>query len=809
MSDYLDPNNEELLRDFFEEAQLQIDLMEQNILVLENDPSDQDSVDELFRAAHTLKGGAATVRMDELAGFTHLVEDILDEVRRGSFRLTPTSIDIILTAIDVIKLMLEARTEGRILEDTNDVQLVKESLKTLIVPESAATASSEPESKIQEVSASAESKASVLDDIMSDYEFNELFDNSGPDEKVYRVKVYFEEDTLMNTVGGIQVFSILKNIGIVLKTTPDFEILNEDIYHPHVFYYLSTHETVDTISKKVTISDVTTDSQIFELNRNMIEELAHDPDIEHFQDYAPMPSLAEEVAESSDVSPLSQNEVDLLLASSVSAPVQETLPPTSKFSTPAVVKKSNSKKDISSILRVDSRKIDQLLNMVSESVINKSTINKVAVDLAAHYTSYQSLIVNLENNLRSLIDSIPEIIRQASSGLTTREILDQYRKLGISYLEETSQFETTLKKTVFDMRNVAQKMSINTANMQEGIMKIRMVPISNIFSRFPRLVRDLSHSLSKNVDLKLEGEDTELDKSVIEDLLDPLIHCVRNSIDHGIETPEIRKQNGKNETGTVTLRASNEGSMILIEITDDGKGINSEAVYNKAVAKGLISKDAKLSETEIFELIYAPGFSTSSEISSVSGRGVGMDVVKTQIEKLKGNIVISSAKGAGTKISIRLPLTLAIIRGLLVRVGEECYSIPVSSVIDSHRIMPEDVKILDNYEMFNVRDELIFLSRLSRIFNIDDTSKQVHKYVVIVGSAERKMGLVVDQLIGEEDVVIKPLKDDFSNSYGIAGATILGDGKVSLIVDVTQLLDYGVGKVQDINPQNQARIGKS
>lgn len=783
MSDYLDPNNAELLRDFFEEAQLQIDLMEQNVLVLENDPSDKESVDELFRAAHTLKGGAATVQMEELAQFTHVVEDVLDEVRSDNIEMNATVVDIILPAIDVIKLMLAARTEGSIYDDESSIAEAQNKLKNLLSGNIEDLAPQSQTSQTKNISAAEEAKPfSVADEFSSEYEFLELFENAGAGNPVYRVRVDFDESALMNTVGGIQVYSILKNIGVILKTIPDFEALNEDVFHPSASYFITTAESVDYIRKRVTITDVTTGNDILELNEHMAGGMSQ-ASASTSEVVAPVVNPTPQASENFDADVLGTQIQDIATSDS-----------TTISSSANKAKKIVAKKDVgSSILRVDSRKIDNLLNMVSEAVINKSTINKVMIDLGAVQTDFTTVEKTIEYDMRNMIESIPDLARSLSEGKDYREIVNDFQERLSKIVSGYSQFSSKLKKSVTDLKNASQKLSINTGNLQEGIMKIRMVPISSIFSRFPRLIRDLSHSLGKQIDLVMEGEDTELDKSVIEDLLDPLIHIVRNSVDHGIELPNERTAKGKNASGTVKLRASNEGSMILIEISDDGAGIDTSKVLKKAVEKGLIPNENALNtESEIFDLLYEPGFSTASQITNVSGRGVGMDVVKTQIEKLKGNIVMSSTMGQGTKTSIRLPLTLAIIQGLLVQVGSEVYSIPATSVIDSHRINKSDIKFVDSYEVFNVRDEVIFLVRLDQLFQIENSNNNAeHSYVVIVGSEERKIGLVVDRLLGEEDVVIKPLRDDFSNTPGIAGATILGDGKVSLIIDVTQLLDMG------------------
>ena len=276
-------------------------------------------------------------------------------------------------------------------------------------------------------------------------------------------------------------------------------------------------------------------------------------------------------------------------------------------------------------------------------------------------------------------------------------------------------------------------------------------------------MRDLSKNLSKKVNLVIEGEETELDKSVIEDLLDPLMHAVRNALDHGIEKAEERRALGKPEEGTVVLKASNEGNMILIDISDDGKGIDVDAVRKKAVERGLIHPNKALTELESFNLIFEPGFSTAASVTNISGRGVGLDVVKRQIEKLNGTVTVSSQRGKGTRFTIKLPLTLAIIQGLLVRVGREIYSIPITSVIESHRIRPSEIKMIDNYEVFNVRNDVVSLLRLNRLFRIQTNEQNDYCFVVIVGTNEKRVGLMVDSLIGEEDVVIKPLHDQFTN----------------------------------------------
>jgi two-component system chemotaxis sensor kinase CheA len=336
-----------------------------------------------------------------------------------------------------------------------------------------------------------------------------------------------------------------------------------------------------------------------------------------------------------------------------------------------------------------------------------------------------------------------------------------------------------------------------------------MVQIKQIFTRFPRLVRDLSRDLRKEIELVIEGEDTEIDKAMIDDLIDPLIHIVRNSIDHGFETPEEREKAGKKNPATLKLSALNEGNLISISIIDDGKGINVEKVKKKAIERGLITSDKSLRDQDAFNLIFEPGFSTADKVTSVSGRGVGLDVVKKNIEKLSGSIRVNSEPGKGTSFSIKLPLTLAIIQGLMIKVQEEIYALPISSVLESIRIKPENIKMIDNYEVINVRDDVLSLLRLNRLFKIEDNEEAEFFFVVIVGAGDKKIGLLVDSLIGEEDIVIKPLKDKYTSTPGIAGATILGDGTVSLILDVSQLIDLGLKEGIETNQKKRSKKNNS
>jgi two-component system chemotaxis sensor kinase CheA len=789
MSDYLDPNNEELLKDFFSEARMQVDTLEQNILVLESEGANPDAVDEIFRAAHTLKGGAATVEMMELSHFTHLVEDVLDAIRGKQITVNEDLVDTLLAAIDIIKAMLEKRMEGGVYGD--DTSAIEGRLFTLL-PDSApskknaakAKPAAAPPKPAPPPPAAAPSGAAPPVEVIGKDEINELIEAAGGARAVYRLSVKFDENSLMNTVGGIQVYAAIKSKGTILKTVPDFDALYGDTFFPVVDYYLASDESAEALKSYVILPDVSLDATVSDIKTLPGAATSGDGPAE-------APARAEEAAGGVSA-PAAKDEA---APKPSAAPAAKTGAAAKDAENAADAKKAG--KEAGAILRVDSKRIDDLLNLVSETVITKATFNQISNQFNDLTNELHGLENKYRERVKSLFDTLPSFLDDIHNGKSIKDIRkdisDEYSDIFTLF----DSYEASLKNNVVKFRSTSQNLGRITSELQEGVMRIRMVPISQIFSRFPRLVRDLSKTLSKKINLVIEGEETELDKSVIEDLLDPIMHSVRNSIDHGVESPAERKAAGKPEEGMVLLKAANEGNMIVIEIGDDGKGIDVEAVKAKAIERGLIHPNKVLTDVEAFNLIFEPGFSTAKTITAISGRGVGLDVVRRQIEKLNGTVTINSEKGKGTKFIIKLPLTLAIIQGLLVRVGTEIYSIPITSVIESLRIKPENIKMIDGNEVFNIRSDVLSLLRLNQLFGIKTEQSSDYNFIVIVGTAEKKMGFMVDSLIGEEDVVIKPLRDQYTNSPGIAGASILGDGSVSLIIDVGQLLELGLHKEKE------------
>ena len=785
MSDYLDSTNEELLKDYFSESEMMVDNLESNILAIENDPNNHDAIDEIFRAAHTLKGNSATVEFTEIAHFAHTMEDLLDEVRSDKIKVTEDIVDTLLTALDVIKAMLEERKNGSVYGES--VEEITNKIKSMIggggspAPKAAAPA---PQAAAPSAPAAASGAPTVA---LSEYELAELKQGCEAGQQLWSVAVTFDENNPMNSVGGIQVFAALKACGTVLKTIPDFDALYEDEFHKDVTYFVATTNTAEQLEDTAFLDDVTLSVDAKNLDNAVASDSASAPQAAAPVAEAPKPAESAPAPQAAAAAPAAE------------APKAETPKKPAAKAAPA-----SGHAQQSTILRVDSKRVDNLMNLVSETVITKASFNQSQQQFADMLIQFQTLDSSYKEKVRRMFEQLPQYLEEIQNGVAIKDIkaniTNEYGDISTFF----DAFENRFKDLNSKFHSSTQNLGRITGELQEGIMKIRMVPISQVFDRFPRVVRDLQKDLGKKVNLLLEGEDTELDKTVVDDLMDPIMHCVRNSVDHGIESPEERKNAGKDETGTVLLKAANEGNSIVIDIVDDGGGINVEKVKAKAISKGLIHPSKVLSDQEAAQLIFLPGFSTAEKITNVSGRGVGLDVVKTMIEKLNGTIQVTSEHGKGSKFSIRLPLTLAIIQGLLVRVGREVYSIPIASVIESVRVKKAEINTIDNHEVLNVRNEVISVLRLSRLFNIRTNEDGDYCFVVIVGSQDKKIGVMVDNLIGEEDVVIKPLRDQFTQSPGISGASILGDGSVSLIIDVTQLLELGVR--QEIQSRQEASI---
>ena len=656
---------------FFEESFEGLDVMEQLLLSLSDGDADSESINTIFRSAHSIKGGSATFGFASVAEFTHILESLLDEMRDGNRDVTTEAVDLLLQSVDCLRAMLSSLQD----DGECDAALAEElGAKFLALdgdePTEQTTSETEP-------SEAEESQGSGIWEIEFKPESHILHNGNEP------IRMFRE----LSMLGDCQVT-------IIESSIPEWENLDPEELHLHWLISLTADITKEDI---VEVFEWILDE--CELN---IKQQTSKTESEVVTEAKP------EVVEAKPES------------------VEATTPVELSKST-QVAKKSKPKKEVSraaSSIRVGIEKVDSLINLVGELVITQSMLSQIGTDF----------------NMEQL-----EVLRQ-----------------GLDQLEQ------------------------NTRELQESVMQIRMMPISFAFNRFPRMIRDLARQLDKKVELEISGESTELDKTVMEQIGDPLVHLVRNSMDHGIETPAERLAKGKPEHGTVKLDALHQGGNILIEITDDGQGINAAKVFAKAVEKGLISAQDNLPDQEIYKLLFEPGFSTADIVSDVSGRGVGMDVVKRNITVLGGSIDVFSEPDKGSVFSIRLPLTLAILDGQLIRVGEQIFVVPLMSVTESLQVDDNFIsRVGGEMDLYQLRDDYVPTIDVADEFGFERTNRNIDESLLVVVEGEnQKVGLIVDELMEQQQVVIKSLDVNYKAIQGVSGATILGDGRVALILDV-------------------------
>ena len=670
---------------FLEEAREHLQTLNRCVLDLEHEPGDLHILDEIFRSAHTIKGMSATMGYSAIAELTHEMENVLDLLRKGTLTAHTEIIDTLFQCVDRLEQLVEEVANGQ--TGGVDVTALSAKLAALAKGESLETAT--PVEKASPASVDTSSHAKMT---MNDTETEMVNTAISQGLKALELTIGLRQGTLLKSVRAYMVMKALDEMGEVIKTDPVVEDLEKDNFGQEFSVLLITDlpldKVRDTILSIAEIETVTATSCV----KTVTAEIELEPDKKTIA--ATNSSTAARASDS----------------------VHE-----SKSDSAAAKNKGRA------LVRVDAEKLDSLLNLVGELVINKTRLQQIG----------------LSNQLQELSEATEQMDRV-------------------------------------------------TTDLQGIVMKLRMVPVGNVFNRFPRMVRDLSHSLGKEINLIIQGEETEMDRTVIDEIGDPLVHLLRNSIDHGIEKPEERIAAGKNPVGEVRLIARHEGNNILLMVTDDGKGLKPEVIKQKALEKGLVTKtelDA-MEPNEILKLIFMAGFSTAETVTDVSGRGVGMDAVRTKIENLGGALELDSTPGQGTRVRIRLPLTLAIIQALLVQVHEETYAIPLGSIDSTINITPEDIRTIQQQEVILLRGQIIPLVRLGRSLGILDAAgfeDGQELYVVIVQSGDHKIGLLVDALVGQQEIVIKSLGKILTGIRQIAGATILGDGQVVLILDVNAL----------------------
>lgn len=695
---------------FFEESLEGLDNMESALMALDTDNIDAETINTIFRAAHSIKGGSATFGFSEVASFTHVLETLLDEVREGSRGLAPEHVDLLLRSVDAMRGMIETLQAGETI-DTSDSDELKVQFEAILSGEAPCEEVAEPLA------------ASVASSSLG-----------------WKIEFAPHPDMLRTGNEPIRMFRELAGLGDLnvqchTNKLPTFDALSPEECHLSWTLSLSGDVALDDIKEVFEWVEDEADISYHALSdssggvADYIENAIADGGID--QVVAP-PNGANEAM----VNDMLSEEVVAQAALVTSINERIAAPkPTSREAVAKSSPKAAPKPAAESSIRVGTDKIDQLINLVGELVITQSMLGQLGEGDSEDFT--QEKLLRLQE--------------------------------GLSQLEQ------------------------NTRELQESVMRIRMLPISFSFSRFPRMVRDLSQRLDKKINLILQGEQTELDKTVMEKIGDPLVHLVRNSVDHGIETPAVRKAAGKPETGVVTLNAYHQGGNVVIEIRDDGAGLNKARILEKAHENGLVNPSENLTDEQIYDLIFQPGFSTAKEVSDVSGRGVGMDVVRRNIQELNGSVDVKSQLGKGSTFTIRLPLTLAILDGQLVRVGDQNYIFPLVSIVESIQVGRSQInQLAGGSQVLRLRNEYIPIVYLHEIYAISADLHSIEEGLVVVVEFDGgKYGIVVDDLLAQQQVVIKSLETNYRRVEGVSGATILGDGTVALIVDIAGIVKMG------------------
>lgn len=685
---------------FLAEAQEHLESLNENLIKLEKNPKETSLINEIFRSAHTLKGMAATMGFEQIAELTHEMEDALTLFKEGKLSVTPDVIDVLLRCLDTLELMIKDISENN--QETRYSRSLIDELRALSKRSQldSTMTSTEDDNSANATLGSIE-QFDLNSMPLNDYDLALIKEAEKSGKTIYYIKIGIAPNTVMKSVRVFMVFKSLEEYGDIIKCHPSVQELEEENFEDSFeLLFLTQFEKEEIIQalEKISEINILTFQQInaMEFSLSSWNVNVNNNNNEENNKYKEENNKYNDSNKTIPVAPRSQN---------------------SNQSTAGLHLKT---------VRVDIERLDNLMNLVGELVINKTRLEQIG-----------------------LVHRIPELI----------EAIEQMGRL--------------------------------TTDLQSLVMKVRMVPIEQVFNRFPRMVRDLARELGKDVEFVIEGKETELDRTVIDEIGDPLVHLLRNALDHGIELPEDRVKVGKSATAHLRLTARHEGNSVIIEVEDDGRGIDIEKVKARAVEKGFITEKEKdyFDDSSILKLIFQPGFSTAEKVTDLSGRGVGLDVVKSKIESLNGNITIDTKLNVGTKVKINLPLTLAIIQALLVGIGDEKYAIPLNSIDETTFIQPEQIKTMQNQEVMILRGTVLPLIRLERILNVPQRALNNEElYVVVTRKGEQRIGLVVDSLVGQQEIVIKSLGKLLSGIKGIAGATILGNGEVALILDVTALL---------------------
>lgn len=683
---------------FLDESNEHLQTLSDQLIILEKEPDNSDTINEIFRAAHSLKGMAGTMGYKRMQNLTHDMENVFSEVRNGNMEVNSNLVDVLFQCLDALETYVDNIRETQD-EGTDDNEPIIKALNAFIASEGKGNAA--PAAKKEEAPAATASAAPADDKDMplADFEKNAVNEALKKNLHVYKIKVSVDENCILKAARAFLVFKNLEGHGDIIKSEPSVQDIEDEKFDFDFSIIVVTEEKYDNIIALIKNVSEIKDAAGQEITQPFPEEQTEE--------------AKEKKKETSAVS-------------------QTAKPAAAK---PAAKKPASTGKtsgSVSHTVRVDIEKLDVLMNLVSELIIAKNGLVS-----ASHVEGDEAAALN-------------------------QSFTEQ-----IEYLERV------------------------TTNLHESVMKVRMMPIESVFSRFPRMIRDLNKKLGKKMELYMSGEDTELDRTVIDEIGDPIMHLLRNSADHGLESAEIRKERGKSEVGSIFLDAFQEGNNVVIEVRDDGNGIDTEKVKAKAVEKGTITQEQAdvMTDKEAIDLLFRPSFSTAEKVTDVSGRGVGLDVVKSKIEALGGDVEVKTKYGEGSTFSIRLPLTLAIIQALMVKLGDEKYAISLGSIETIEDIPVSDIKYVHAKEVIHLRGNVIPLIRLRDLLDVPGEPEESENItVVVVRKGDKQAGLVVDSLIGQMEIVIKSLGKYIRINKMISGATILGDGSVALIIDANTLV---------------------
>ena len=679
---------------FIDETKEHLQSLNTQILELEQNPENMDTINEVFRAAHSLKGMAGTMGYKRMQNLTHDMENVFSEVRNGHIKVNASMIDCLFQCLDALEEYLSNIQDSGD-EGTNDNEILIKDLNNMLTG-NAGKAEEKKEKVVETTSAETEEtseKEKWKDIVLGDAEKHVLAEAAKQGKNIIGLTVYVQETCILKAARAFLVFKALEDLGEIIVSNPSAQDIEDEKFE----YEFNIIMVADCDAKKA-ISAAAYVSEIQEVCGSLMTP--------------PVVEVAEEEEKTEEPTE--------------TAVAEEAEAQPKKKETKAVEKKG--KPVVNRTVRVDIEKLDVLMNLVSELIIAKNSLVSAT---------------NAETSI--------------STGVNEH----------IEYLESV------------------------TTNLHESVMKVRMVPIESVVNKFPRMIRDLQKKLGKKMELYMSGEETELDRTVVDEIGDPLMHLLRNSADHGLESAAVRKERGKPEVGSIFLNAYQEGNNVVIEVRDDGNGIDVDAVRRKAIERGTITEEQAevMSEKEIIDLLFLPSFSTAKQVSDVSGRGVGLDVVRSKIEALSGEVEVKSKLGVGSTWTIRLPLTLAIIQALMVVVGNEKYAISLGNIQTIEDISPADIKYVQSKEVITLRGTVIPLVRLNQVLGIESTKKEDENLIaVIVKKGDKLAGLIIDELMGQQEIVIKSLGKYINKSKEISGATILGDGEVALILDTNALL---------------------